>query len=303
MKVQVLLALVVSLFVNCVAKEDAAELEAQYTKWLETYKAPRPRFQQYCKDTLSGHKQNGAAQFGQDMFMFFNLFKYWPMQNKKGFYVDSGANHAQQLSNSFFYDVCLGWEGLCVEPMEMYHQSLRSMRSCVLIPECISDKVETQDFLHATTGSRIRNPGENWKQRSSQVKCMPLEDMLKLSGSKTRDTVDLWSLDVEGHELVVLEGTDFTKTHIKALLIENSHINQCKLDKIMWRKGFTKYQQLIIDGVYLRNGTEPLNVAPEKRWFHEGFHKEFAKERKLDVMRSQTHPDIFPPENQKPCVY
>jgi FkbM family methyltransferase len=282
---------------------DNAELEAQYSKWLESYKAPQPKFQHYCKNSLSGKRERGAAQFGQDLFMFFNLFKYWPMQNRKGFYVDSGANHAQQLSNSFFYDVCLGWEGLCVEPMEMYHQSLRNMRSCVLVPECISDKVETTQFLHATTGSRIRNQGEVTSSRITEVKCLPLGDMLKLSSNASRNEIDLWSLDVEGHELTVLEGTNFKTVHVSSMLIENSHINQCKLDAIMWRKGFHKYEQLIIDGVYLRNGTAALNPVGEKKWFHEGFQKDFVKERKLDVIRSQTHPEIFPPENQKPCVY
>ena len=58
-----------------------------------------------------------GSQFGQDLFTFFNYFKYWPMNGKKGFYVDSGANGAVMFSNTYFYDKCLGWTGLCVEPM------------------------------------------------------------------------------------------------------------------------------------------------------------------------------------------
>jgi hypothetical protein len=54
-------------------------------------------------------KQGSPSQFGQDLFLFFNIFKYWPQEKRRGFYVDSGANHAIQLSNTYFFDVCLGW--------------------------------------------------------------------------------------------------------------------------------------------------------------------------------------------------
>ena len=88
--------------------------EEKYTAWLKTYKAPRSSHQNYCTDILHGRRKS-EAQFQQDLFLFNNIFKYWPMEGKKGFYVDSGANDAVLISNSYFFDVCLGWDGLCVE--------------------------------------------------------------------------------------------------------------------------------------------------------------------------------------------
>lgn len=88
--------------------------EGKYAVWLKTYKAPRSSHQEYCTDILNGRLQS-EGQFQQDLFLFFNIFKYWPMQGLKGFYVDSGANDAVSISNSYFFDVCLGWDGLCVE--------------------------------------------------------------------------------------------------------------------------------------------------------------------------------------------
>ena len=55
------------------------------------------------------------------MWLFDNIFKTYALQNKKGFYIDSGANEWRYNSNTFFYDVCLGWDGLCVEPNINYH--------------------------------------------------------------------------------------------------------------------------------------------------------------------------------------
>ena len=50
------------------------------------------------------------------------------MNGKRGVYVDSGANSAVSLSNTYFYDKCLGWEGLCVEPLPQYHAELSAKR-------------------------------------------------------------------------------------------------------------------------------------------------------------------------------
>ena len=49
-------------------------------------------------------------------------------------YADVAANHFKRISNTYFYDRCLGWRGLCVEPNPRYHADLREKRSCELVP-------------------------------------------------------------------------------------------------------------------------------------------------------------------------
>lgn len=44
------------------------------------------------------------------------------MTGRKGFYVEAGANDPLYLSTSLFFDKCLGWDGLCVEPNEKFHK-------------------------------------------------------------------------------------------------------------------------------------------------------------------------------------
>ena len=48
-----------------------------------------------------------AAQFGQDLFVWHNLFSRWSAVGRRGFYVDSGANHWKVRSNTLFFDKCL----------------------------------------------------------------------------------------------------------------------------------------------------------------------------------------------------
>ena len=71
--------------------------------------------------------------------MWRNYFAPLTLHGRKGFYVDSGANDYKSLSNTYFFDKCLGWSGLCIEPHEPYHRGLLENRSCTLVPECISD--------------------------------------------------------------------------------------------------------------------------------------------------------------------
>jgi len=100
------------------------QLEHGYQRWLASFQAADPAFQNYCLEVLvnSTRFPDKGGQHNQDIFLFQNLFRYWPMQGRKGFYVESGANDAYYLSTSMFYDKCLGWHGLCIEPQPKFHK-------------------------------------------------------------------------------------------------------------------------------------------------------------------------------------
>lgn len=50
-----------------------------------------------------------------------------------------------------------GWDGLCVEPEPMYHAGLKANRTCMLIPECISDTDKTVTMMHAGVDASVTN--------------------------------------------------------------------------------------------------------------------------------------------------
>jgi hypothetical protein len=95
-----------------------------YQEWLSHFQAADSSLQDYCLSVLINSTRFGdkGGEVNQDIFMFRNVFKYWPMQGRKGFFVESGANDPLISSNSFFFEKCLGWDGLCVEPQPEYHQ-------------------------------------------------------------------------------------------------------------------------------------------------------------------------------------
>ena len=71
-----------------------------------------------CKAILSSTKHIERkkiwSQGYQEWYLYHNFF----YGKTKGTYLDIGAHKPFSLSNSAFFDKCLGWNGICVEPTE-----------------------------------------------------------------------------------------------------------------------------------------------------------------------------------------
>jgi hypothetical protein len=257
------------------AKAKYERLEAEYAVWVKSYTAPNPRHQDFCMKFLT-QQGDGNGQFVQDIFVFHNLFKYWPMQGRKGFYVDSGINDAVVHSNTYFFDVCLGWAGLCVEPNEIYHHGIKTERTCTLIPECISNQETTVLFEKNSGAGKVLGAG-------GSTQCTTLERMLKRSVNPNQKVVDFWSLDVEGHEITILSSVDFKRTQVLALLVEDFWINSRDLNYLMYKNNYKMLQPLGIDSLFTpRDLEEPFEFWYPTRFFeHIEFHQEYRKRNNL----------------------
>lgn len=234
---------------------DALHISLNFEDWVNTFVAKDKRFQDFCVNAL---KTNVASsQYAQDMWLFNNIFKTYVLQNKKGFYVDSGANDWKHLSNTFFYDVCLGWDGLCIEPSKEYHDNLKQYRSCKLIPECISNTQHKRGFVDKGVDSYITDGNE--------LSCDTLSSMLE-----NRTKIDFFSLDVEKHELEVLKSIDFKTIEIAVLLVEDFWLPIGQLDTLLLngQSGFLKLSQFPIDSVFIHiNEISKLNKKNERFWY------------------------------------
>ena len=225
-------------------------LNDDYVAWLnftKGFKARNPEYQSWCELKLGSSELSPVgSQFQQDVFLMRNVFSEQVLQGQTGFYIDSGANEPETLSNTLFFDVCLGWSGLCIEPNEQYHAALIKRRSCQLCPLCISDKEENTIFS-ATGGSGHIGEGENQKT----IRCAPLDVILDKYAHGRRH-IDFWSLDVEGHEMTVLEAVPWSKFTFTAILVETFWLSDRIIDRFMSEIGYAKIQQLAIDSLYMK---------------------------------------------------
>jgi hypothetical protein len=193
----------------------------------------------------------------QDKVLYELIFS--KIQGRRGTYVDVAANHYKRISNTYFYDTCLQWRGLCVEPNQIYWEGLASHRSCELVRTCASDRAVELDLMlppvqwlggmggvvpkekehpilkwyfrrNRTTGRLDKTkpsgndvwklyPPSAWNSTTRRMKCVRVGDELARLGF---EHVDFMSLDVEGHEAAVLRGIDFSRFRIDHILCENN---------------------------------------------------------------------------------
>jgi FkbM family methyltransferase len=248
-----------------VAPRSSVVADTEWSNFVANFQAHVPGEQAWCMgllrqtlasassaDAMTAEKRKRGSQYQQDVFVIRNVYGRMIVDGAKGFYVDSGANDAETLSNTLFFDVCLGWKGLCVEPNTKYHRDIEAKRSCTLVPECISDVPKEMELSLEAAGSHVTVVAGSGATRKEVIKvmCRPLDDMLRRDGNG-RTHVDFWSLDVEGFEMAVLQVVPWDRITFGAILIEDFWLSNRVLDFFMTGVGFAKIQQLGIDALYL----------------------------------------------------
>ena len=183
-----------------------------------------PAFQEACRQILTG-EPTSFAQAWQDWWLYHNLFKRrhgGALKWGRGFYVELGVWNPIFATNTLFFDKCLGWRGVCIEPNSQWWPSIRANRSCTLLPNCVAaDNSTTYELIRGGPSggtARIRPSAH-----SSARPCVVLGDALRRLGLGEQQ-IDLLSIDVEGKESEVLRCFDFEK-HKPAAVTTRSSIS------------------------------------------------------------------------------
>jgi FkbM family methyltransferase len=177
------------------------------------------------------------SQFGQDALVGDILFK-----GKSGIFVDVGARDGITISNSVYLERKFGWTGIAIEPHPDLFAKLVRRRKCdcrnVAASASASDGLET---------FRDRERLKTIKHEIITVPCKPLSEIvgdLKL--------IHYLDIDVEGHELEVLHGIDFSRIEIRIIGVEVSEgtANCQEIDDFLLARGFYPFAQLHSDRFY-----------------------------------------------------
>ena len=195
----------------------------------------KPEYRERCDRVLRNLPDAGFAQAWQDHFLWRNFFAN---MRRDGLYLDIGTNDAIDISNTVFFDVCLGWTGVCFEPQRKYHSRIRAKRSCELVPSCVMGKpvnVTAEgdgELMHLVAdpvgGGKDRgSKGRGGKGRGSKgrggttMQCVGLRESLVDLKLESR-VVDLISIDIEGNEPGVLKCLPWDKIDVRMVLIETN---------------------------------------------------------------------------------
>eukprot|EP00210_Caulerpa_lentillifera_P000910 g880.t1 len=173
------------------------------------------------------------SQHGEDVKLF---LKYWafPKVKRDGVFLEIGALDGKSLSNSYWYEMCLGWTGVLIEGHPTAAHWLRIHRPhAINIEAAACDKdngtVKFVGSANGVSGEISKMPKQfaqtyhgNYikgkKEETHEVKCRLISSMLREAGV---DHIDFWTLDVEGAEFIVLNTFDWEHVAVHVLVIEN----------------------------------------------------------------------------------
>ena len=228
-----------------------------------------------CERVLRNLPDAGFAQAWQDHFLYRNFFAGMVAESQKGLYIDIGTNDAIKISNTAFFDICLGWTGVCFEPQANYHERIRSERSCHLVPSCVMGR-PTKMIATGSGGLLTLRPSTVVKGGGSEMQCVGLRESLVKLKLETR-RVDLISIDIEGNEPSVLKCLPWGKLDVRAVLIETNKYRDLRpVDMFFSAHGYVNAKTFLykaykdlsgswLDNLYVKMpGGAPLVQPPGK---------------------------------------
>jgi FkbM family methyltransferase len=170
-----------------------------------------------------------------------------------GYFVDIGANDPSEGSQTWPFEQ-LGWEGVLVEPQYDLAERLRQERRAkVYAVACSSPKNSGKSATLNLAGIHTSlDPGffVAGMQRvgTSNALLRTLDEIL--IDAKAPTPLDFVSIDVEGHELEVLEGFDLDRWRPRLILIEDLAFN-LGTHRHLTRSGYKWMRRTGINGWYV----------------------------------------------------
>jgi FkbM family methyltransferase len=145
----------------------------------------------------------------------------------RGFYIDVGAYDPVSTSvTKHFYD--RGWRGINVEPSVAGHRRLVEQRPRdVNLNVALSSAPGSMTFFEAAEESRglstlsgeraqqSREAGHNLTERTIEV-----TTLAEVCAEHVTGEIDFVSIDVEGHELEVIQGADWDRWRPRVVVVE-----------------------------------------------------------------------------------
>lgn len=184
-----------------------------------------------------------------------------------GFFVEVGANDPYERSQTWHLEQ-LDWTGVLIEPLpDLAVRLVKERKAMVFAVACSSPKdaggtrpLFTAGPLSSLNRERMA-PGAE-PQAIIEVPVRTLDDILIEASAPS--PIDFLSIDVEGHELEVLHGFDFTRWKPRLLLIED-HVSGLAKHWYLQSSGYRLIRRAGNNGWYTP-ASAPIKVSLSDRW-------------------------------------
>ncbi len=203
------------------------------------------------------------SQHGQDRFVDNFLLH----GKRDGVFVDVGAYDGVALSNTYYFEKELGWQGICIEPNPLAFEKLSRNRQCASLNCGVGGQEEVLEFLklpgdldlgsgfvkYFNESSYYKDPAFIAKVTSDggELVNIPVRRLNDLLAEHDVTRIDYLSIDTEGADFEVLSAIDFNKVEIEVIGIENSCFGD-RIISFLSRRGYDLKAVLGRDEIYLK---------------------------------------------------
>jgi FkbM family methyltransferase len=179
---------------------------------------------------------------------------------REGFFLDVGAHHYRDFSNTFYLETVLGWSGLAVEPQTIFagdYARHRPRTRFVAMFATDTDDGRIPLYVppaHPGVASSTPEFAAAWgATQSIEVPTTTLNRALEAAGVAR---LDFLSMDIELHEPKALAGFDIARYRPTLVCVEaHAEVRQSILDYFQ-RHGY------VLVGKYLRTDFNNLYFTP-----------------------------------------
>jgi FkbM family methyltransferase len=184
----------------------------------------------------------------------------------QGYFVEVGANQPEDLSQTFSLEQ-KGWRGVLIEPQPDLADALRKRRSAKVFAEACTSRGNTGSrmTLHLAGGhssfDRNLNLADVKPHGAIDVPTRTLDQILIEAGARS---IDFISIDVEGHELDVLDGFALERWRPRLVLIEDLLLH-LRLHRYLTKRNYRWFRRTGINNWYVPEHMScPLGI--DGRW-------------------------------------
>jgi FkbM family methyltransferase len=201
-----------------------------------------------CRRFFLPHSKLYYSQGGEDVHILTLLD-----DKSDGFYIDIGCNDPIHYSNTFKM-YTLGWTGILVDGNpELIEKAKKVRKKDICINALVSNEIREMDFylsgsslissidpVHAASYTHLEAKTEKVRMSSVTI------DQIIAQHVPEGKTIDLLSIDVEGHDFAVLQSITLSKYRPRLIVIEDLGHLKNDLDNNEYVRYLKTYQYVLV---------------------------------------------------------
>ena len=202
------------------------------------------------------------SQYGEDKILH-HIFR-----KKIGTCVEVGGFDGVTGSNTYFFEK-IGWRCLVIEPMPDFCTRIKKTRTCE-VEEVAASNVSGEMELYVAVGVETLSTVERNESHFSRIKSLSQQALktIRVRTSRLDDIfrahqiseIDFLTIDVEGHELSVLQGLSIQSWSPRIVIIEdNSNGSDRQVVNFMKSNAYVRFRKTGCNDWYAKSDDPLVN--------------------------------------------